>query len=168
MLFDIQDYVNVGLLGCDWDNIMDLIDNGVQNQWGNLVHGGDFEMVAEIARATRDAFFKAVNEYTLAAAVANYENRVEIETLLMAFNDARIDLGWSWKSFWDAYLSIPYLGGRNGGEEGFNATPSASAGFSVFTVMTQEIYDDYHAKLSTLTSIAKDIIERAEGNPIIE
>ena len=166
MLFDLEDYRTSGFFSPSWENIMDLIDNGVTNQWGDTVNGGDFEDPATTARATRDAFFKSVNEYRHASRVANFENLGLIDSWLHEWNDAIIDLGFSWKTFWDAYVSIPYLGGRRGGEAAFIENHGGDG--REFTIMTQEIYDEYYTKMTAIMQLVKELFELGEGNPIIE
>jgi hypothetical protein len=167
MLFDLEDYVTSGILGFEWETYMDLIDNGVVNKWGNPVNGGDLEDPHTTARATKDAFMKAAREYYYAGRVwrsAEEGKIAEFDTWYMQLNDAQIDLGFAWNNFWSAVVSIPYLGGRNGGEEAFANNHSELT----FTVMTQEIYDEYRAKLTVIISLVKDLFVLVEGAPIIE
>lgn len=167
MLFDLDDYKNSGILGADWENIMDLIDNGVSvsNGWETVIrNGGDFADWATTQRATRDAYLKAVNEYFLASKVMRPDILADFDEWFVRWNDALYVWGPSSYYFWSAFQSIPYLGGRNGGEAAFNNNSDFPGGFRV---MTQEIYDAYYSNYVILGSLIKELIEMAEGSTIV-
>jgi len=177
MLFDLEDYSNAGIIAADWDNIMDLIDNGTLNINGDTVYGvntwGDQQYIfadwATTQRATRDAYLKAVNEYYLSARVMRPDRFVDFELWNIQWNDALIEYGPTAYYFWSALLSIPYLGGRNGGEVAAKISISGSLpGYNDgIRVMTQEIYDAYYSKLAVLGSLVKQLIELAEDSTIV-
>jgi hypothetical protein len=163
MLFDLDDYTNSGVFG-DWENIIDLQDNGVIRPNGSIVYGGDMADWATTARATRDAYFKAVNEYFMAARVMRTDKLEEFDSWQMEWYDALKDYGHSAYYFWSAMESIRYLNGRNGGETAF--VDNTDYSINAFRPMTQEIYDTYYSKLAILGSLVKDLIELGEDSTI--
>lgn len=168
MLFDLEDYKWTGILSADWENIMDLIDNGVSvtSPWSGptTVYGGDFADLATTQRATRDAYFKSVNEYFLASKTMRPDILSDFDEWWVRWMDALYVYGSSSYYFWSALESIPYLGGRNGGEAAFNNNSYFPDGFRV---MTQEIYDEYYSNLVILGSLIKELIEMAEDSTIV-
>lgn len=167
MLFDLEDYSNYGILAADWDNIIDLQDNGTLSQNGNTVYGGDPDDIWTTHRATRDAYFKAFNEYYLSSRVMRPDRIADFELLWTLWNDALIEWGPTSYYFWSAFCSIPYLNGRRGGEEGYNTNGVGKDGQLGFVVMTQEIYDAYYSKLAVMGSLVKQMIELGEDSTIV-
>jgi hypothetical protein len=172
MLFDLEDYMYSGIIGTDWENIIDLQDNGVlinSSPWSSTpnepitVYGGDMASFHQTERATRDAWFKAFNEYLLAAKASHPDKRAQFDVLDMAIADAKIDYFNASRLFWTAMASIKFLNGRNGGEEAFNELDPwlYSSGL---TVMTQEIYDEYHSSLKAVQSLSKQLVELGEDS----
>jgi hypothetical protein len=171
MLFDLEDYMYSGVIGTDWENIIDLQDNGVSildAPWGSTpnqpitVYGGNMADWNTVERATRDAWFKDFNEYIIAAIVSNVDKKVEFDALYIEFCDAKIDYFNASRDFWKAMVSIKFLNGRNGGEEAFNEVDPYAYSPGL-TVMTQEIYDDYYSKLKVCLALSKQLVELSEG-----
>jgi hypothetical protein len=172
MLFDIEDYANKGILYTEWENIIDLQDNGVQvigSPWGPnpneliTVYGGDMSEWHETARATRDAWFKAFNEYLLAAKTSHPDKRAQFDVLDMEMADAKINYFNASRLFWKAMASIKFLNGRNGGEAAFNEYDPSTYSPGL-TVMTQEIYDEYHSAIKAVQSLSKQLVELGEDS----
>lgn len=167
MLFDLEDFSTVGILAADWDNIIDLQDNGTLSKNGNTVYGGDPMDTYTTHRATRDAYLKAVNEYYLSSRVMRPDRFADFELWSTQWNDALIEWGPTSYYFWSAFASIGYLNGRRGGEEGYNTNGPGFTDHLGFVVMTQEIYDAYYSKLAILGSLVKQLIELGEDSTIV-
>ena len=172
MLFDLEDFSTMGIISADWDNIIDLQDNGTLSKNGNTVNGGDPSDVWTTHRATRDAYLKAVNEYYLASKTMRPDRFADFELWNTQWNDALIEWGPTSYYFWSAFCSIRFLNGRGYegglvGEEGYFTQGVGSEGQLGFVVMTQEIYDAYYSKLAVLGSLVKQLIELAEDSTIV-
>lgn len=102
MLFDLEDYRNWHIIGPD-------------NLPANQVNWID---PYTTARATRDAYLKAVNEYFLASqCMCTPEEAQSMNVKLLEFLDANLVLGPLTREFWNAMISLPIAGQLNVGDK---------------------------------------------------
>jgi len=183
MLFDLEDYVNLGLIGPD-------------SKHPKLINWSECYTTS---RATRDAYLKEVNEYFLVAQVMS--TPVEFQALKVkhvAFLDAIVDLGPKYRAFWNAMVSFP-LSGTEGLTDGvkfdvyevakneqnpnyieYPASYPANSwwmnnyrtiaiinpdGPYTFTTLTGEIIVEHKHSFTSFMATIKDILVTAEGKP---
>ena len=183
MLFDLEDYVNLGLIGPD-------------SKHPKLINWSECYTTS---RATRDAYLKEVNEYFLGAQVMS--TPVEFQALKVkhvAFLDAIVDLGPKYRAFWNAMVSFP-LSGTEGFTDGvkfdvyevskneqnpnyieYPASNPANSwwmdnyrtiaiinpdGPYTFTTLTGEIIVEHKHSFTSFMATIKDILVTAEGKP---
>jgi hypothetical protein len=160
MLFDIEDYRTTQRAIQDYYNslgeqlgyfptITAVMEHGLRP-------GGDGEDDASTARATRDAFVKAMGElYWLSRqGIGNSEQLRTLNNLLFDAYEAFADWGAPYYNFWCAYVSFnSYHLNLNEGD----VLPWDDS--RVFKTMTQEIYDDYYNGMKFFMSKAKALYE---------
>ena len=164
MLFDIEDYTTT------YRAIQDALDkeafeSGVDfeyNTWmptvANLLESrgsimGDKEDDHTTARATRDAFAKAVGEYYQCLTHESLSGIVLAETKKDEIDLAFVELAPHWRNFWNAMVSFNVYG------QGFVNGDYVESSDIIFTIMTQEIYDDYYVSLKNYMTKVRNLIE---------
>jgi len=164
MLFDIEDYATTyraiqdaldkeAFEGADYDynTWMPTVANMLESRGAIM---GDMEDPFTTARATRDAFTKAVNEYYLCYTGACSPAWIELaESKKNEIDLAYIELAPHWRNFWNAMVSFNHYG------QGFVSGDYVEARGIYFTIMTQEIYDDYYTSLKNYMTKVKNLIE---------
>lgn len=108
--FDIEDYRAAGFFGHNYsgvtvDKLPFVVEQTIQYSWGQ---GGSYDVYTTF-RATRDAHYKAVNEYYLAAInVARLEDRLVIFNAFKQFCLKAQSLSIKEKLFWNMMASFAF------------------------------------------------------------
>ena len=183
MLFDLEDYVNLGIIGPNYKHPK-LIN------WSEAY----FTFMS-----TRDAYLKSVNEQFLAAQVMS--TPVELQALKVkhvAFLDANVDFGPKYREFWNAMVSLPLVGvegftegtkfnvnqvGKNEQNPNYIEYPAArptdtwwmdnyrnvavidTNGPYTYTELTADIIVEHKYSFASFMTTVKDILVTAEGKP---
>lgn len=142
MLFDLNDYVSLGLIG-PMSATMSI---------GELSTSTWTDAFATY-RATRDAFYKSVNEYVLSSiATAPLRRREAIYLAASKFENLKDEAAQKATRFWSAMLS--QRDGINSQEDFASYYGEiANEGYTAsYTVFTPEIYNQYIGVLGALMS----------------
>jgi len=164
MLFDIEDYATTyraiqdaldkeasNGADYDYDTWMPTVADMLESR-GSIM--GDMEDPYTTARATRDAFVKAVGEYYYSYTGACSLSWIELaETKKNECDLAFNELAPHWRNFWFAMVSFNVYG------QGFVNGDYVESRDIIFTIMTQEIYDDYHFYFKNYMTKVKELIE---------
>ena len=176
MLFDLEDYRTNGITGKD-------------HKPANEVNWVD---AYTTARATRDAYLKAVNEYYLSSsAFVSIEEKKALDLDFVAYLDSFRIFNPLMKQFFNGMISLPLVGlnvgdkfdvievNKNDNNPNYISyevpLPSwystdnhyvavlSETGEYTFTEMTQALYDSYKAAMEDFQGKVKNIILTAEG-----
>lgn len=186
MLFDLEDYVNWGIIGPN-------------SKHPKLINWSE---AYNASRATRDAYLKAVNEHFLAAQAMS--TPVEFQALKVkhvAYLDAMVDFFPKYKTFWNTMISLPLVGvegftegtkfdvsdvGKYDQNPNYNEYPASNptnswwmdnyktvavidpnGPYTYTTSITEETIPSYKNSFIDFMATVKDILVTGEGNPEI-
>ena len=184
MLFDLEDYVNWGIIGPN-------------SKHPKLINWSE---AYNVSRATRDAYVKAVNEHLLAAQAMS--TPVEFQALNVkhvAYLDAMVDFFPKYKTFWNTMISLPLVGvegftegtkfdvsdvGKYDQNPNYNEYPASNptnswwmdnyktvavidpnGPYTYTTSITEETIPSYKNSFIDFMATVKDILVTGEGNP---
>jgi hypothetical protein len=183
MLFDLEEYVNLGIIGPN-------------SKHPKLINWSE---AYNTSRYTRDAYLKTVNDHILAAQAMS--TPVEFQALKVkhvAFLDAFVDFGPKYNAFWNAMVSFPlsetegltdgvkfdvYEVAKNEQNPNYIEYPATSPtntwwmdnyrtiaiinpdGPYTFTTLTGEIIAEHKYSFASFMATVKDILVTAEGKP---
>jgi uncharacterized delta-60 repeat protein len=184
MLFDLEDYVSLGIIGPN-------------SKHPKLIN---WSVVETTSRMTRDAYLKSVNEHFLAAqAMSTPAEFQALKVKHVAFLEAFVNFGPKYKTFWDVMVSLP-LAEIEGFTEGTKfdifdvakydqntnyieypaSQPNSSwwmdnyrtiaiidpnGSYTYTTSITSEMTSSYRDSFIDLMAAVKDIFVTAEGKP---
>ena len=117
------------------------------------------------AKATFDAHRKAIEEVYFIISGRQYEHDkfIDLQNIYLEFGDYCMEYAIKFYNFWCAYLSFSFY--QSGDLSEGDPLPYISGSWDisfegyVFKIMTQEIYDEYHAVLQNIMGKSKEILE---------